>query len=294
MERLHRRHTISTLAWLGAGVVIVDLLARVTSPAVGFLNLALVWPLMQQLGFLVHDGALTAWSRRRLIGAAVGSLGLLGTLMALGYSPNMLVNLNPPTLALVFLGLAQFFLLVAVRPRMNDALDSPRSRKITTALSGWSMGVYLWHLPVALILVAMLGGLHAGLPRPESLSWWFTRIPWLAAVLALTTATVAAATRIERLVPGPLAKLSGLVSHIGTVTGGETPTRLVSDPSVNARSSHLIPSVSAVSRSSAVAAVVTCILGTATVLILGAASWVGVPVGIILLWSSVLISASHR
>ncbi|WP_291279502.1 acyltransferase [Galactobacter sp.] len=270
MERLHRRHGVSVLAWLGAGVVIVDLLARVTSPAVGFLNLALVWPLMQQLGFLVHDGALQAWSRRRLIGAAAGSLGLLGTLMALGYSPNMLVNLNPPTLALVFLGLAQFFLLVAVRPRMNAALDSPRARKITSALSGWSMGVYLWHLPVALVLVAVLGGLNAGLPRPESLSWWFTRIPWMVAVFGCTAAAAAAARRIQ----GLLLSVGAARSAVQSVRGRR--------PGMNR------PVLTATLSASA------AIVGTATVLLLGAASWVGVGVGVALIWFSVLLSHQRR
>lgn len=289
MAWLHQQHRMATLAGLGAGVVVVDLLARVTAPGVGFLNLALVWPLMQQLGFLVLDGVAATWSRRRLLGAAAGCLGLLGTLMALGYSPNMLVNLNPPTLALVFLGLAQFFLLVLLRPAIDSALTAPRAAKVATGLSAWSMGVYLWHLPMALLLVSVLGGLGAGLPQPESLAWWFTRIPWLLAVAGTTVAMVAAAKRVEPVLLRSLSALVRLLHTMGAVQGfTRMSRRLQARAGVRSRSTRMA-GPSAVALVSVVAAVV----GTGAVLILGGASWVGVPVAVVLLWTSVFLSSQR-
>ena len=53
----HERGPVLTVAAIGAGVLLVDLLHSRACVPVGYLNLALVWPLLQQLGFLLADGA---------------------------------------------------------------------------------------------------------------------------------------------------------------------------------------------------------------------------------------------
>jgi peptidoglycan/LPS O-acetylase OafA/YrhL len=280
MAWLHRRHRWSTLAWLAVGAVAVDVLARATTSGLGFLNLALVWPLLQQLGFLVLDGVGSTCSRRRLLGGAAGCLALLGVLVGLGYSPNMLVNLNPPTSALLCLGGAQFFLLVALRPRLDAALVSTRARTTVAKLSGWSMGVYLWHLPMALVLVAVLGGMNMGLPRPESMAWWFTRIPWLLAVAALTVIVVPVALRLESI-------LFRAGAVLGRMLRFATGFRGLARVACAARARwHAVASPAAVT----VVAVVSAVIGTGAVLVLGGSSWVGVPVACALLWTSVYLS----
>jgi hypothetical protein len=46
------------------------------------------------------------------------------------------------------------------------------------------MTVYLWHMPVILLLVALVWGAGLPLPAPHTGAWWASRIPWLIAVAA--------------------------------------------------------------------------------------------------------------
>lgn len=221
MMRMHGLRPTVTLLGLGGGIVIVDAV-RLTAelPAVGYANLVFVWLLMQQLGFLLSDGRVEVWASRRVrmgLGAGTGArrsggvprgmllsivvLGLLVVVVTRGpYSVDMLVNLNPPTAALALLGLAQFFALSAVKPRLDRwwhaADDSEHSGAVSargamrvraiaragSAVSAGSMTLYLWHMPVVLAVAAAIWAVGLPLPAPHSEAWWLTRIPWLVAL----------------------------------------------------------------------------------------------------------------
>src|SRR5699024_9800722 len=99
------------------------------------------------------------------------------------FSPNMLVNLNPPTGALVLLGVAQLCVLRLLYARLNRAL-SPAQRAsgsetntgitLTEATptfgvvpvqfwgrviawgNAFGMQVYLWHMSVVIVLIGAL------------------------------------------------------------------------------------------------------------------------------------------
>lgn len=116
----HARRPLATLVVLALGVVVVDA-ARFSSGVeeVGLLNLLFVWPLVQQFGFWYADG----WFDRRhpltLVGIAAACYLLLWPLTAVGpYSTSMLGNLNPPTVPLVVLGIAQACLLRLLKPAL--------------------------------------------------------------------------------------------------------------------------------------------------------------------------------
>lgn len=264
MARLHARHRVATLAWLGTGVLLIDLGARSWGPGLGYLNLGLLWLLMQQLGFLVLDGVGPTFSRPRLFGAAAACVLAFAGLVACGWSPDLLVNLNPPTAALMVAGLAQFFLLVALKPRLDAWLSAPRTARRAARLNACSMGLYLWHLPVALGIVAVLGGIGAGLPQPMSGAWWATRLPWLVSVVGASLLAVAGASRLE----------AGVRSLLGSWPGRP----------------DLVPHTPTTALAVAVCAVVAGIGGTTTVLLTGASSWVGVPVAVGMMWSAVVLA----
>ncbi len=199
MVRAHDRARVLTPIGLLAGVVAVDVIRLATGvQAVGFLNLVLVWLLVQQLGFHLADGAVDASSRFALWGIAVGSLALLAVLTVVGpYPVDMLVNLNPPSVCLVVLGVAQVALFQLARPRIRAWASRPVPARVISAIGERAMTVYLWHMPVliglaglSLILSLRLG---VNLPLPLSSEWWLTRPLWLlgaAVVVALVTLTV--------------------------------------------------------------------------------------------------------
>ena len=122
-----------------------------------------LWCAVQQLGFIVADGQLA-----RLVGAwwlIVASNVLLGCSYRLGlYSGNMLVNLNPPNVTLLLLGVSQAAALQLFRPVLARAASVAWVRRMVVVAGRRSMTVYLWHLP---LLAAMSGILLlAAFPKP--------------------------------------------------------------------------------------------------------------------------------
>ncbi|MFZ4895033.1 acyltransferase family protein [Plantibacter sp. Mn2098] len=184
----HGKRPVLTLASLIAAAVAVDVLRFGTGiEGIGFLNLVFVWLAVQQLGFWLADGRFDALSMRSRVSIMAGSLlGLLLLTMLGPYSVDMLNNLNPPTICLIVLGAAQLMLFTLLRDRLRLAAERPRIGAVVDALGARSMTVYLWHMPVIIVLAAGLlvlnAVVHLPLPEPLSAGWWATRPIWLLAV----------------------------------------------------------------------------------------------------------------
>ncbi|QUH05921.1 acyltransferase [Saccharopolyspora erythraea] len=220
LVRAHEAAPGRTLAGLLALVLAVDLLAS-AAPAAGLANLAFVWLTVQQIGFCYADG----WFRGRAWPAwgAAGALALLLTITTGGlYSANMYTNLNPPTVCLVLLGVAQICLVALAAPRLRRWLERPRVRGSVDAMGRCSLTVYLWHMPALVLLAALL--LVARAPWPEVFSdgWWLTRLPWIAGIALIVRAVVALVGGFEHRAggagaPSPGAAALGVLAAIAGV-----------------------------------------------------------------------------
>jgi fucose 4-O-acetylase-like acetyltransferase len=202
MVRAHERARLATPLLLLAAVVAVDA-TRLTSgvAAVGFLNLLFVWLLVQQLGFWLADGAVDRLRRRARAAVLVAALASLLGLTSGPYPADMFVNLNPPTVCLVVLGVAQLMVFSLLRSRFTALAAWTPARRAIAVLGERGMTVYLWHLPVLIALAAVLLVLEAaGVPLPEPVSpeWWAGRPLWLAAAALAVAPVVAALSRFER------------------------------------------------------------------------------------------------
>lgn len=217
MAALHERRPLLTIAGLGAAVLAVDVLGTRAGSPLGYLNLALVWPLMQQVGFAMLDGACATWSRRRLTAGMLAAVAAVFVLIALGWSPDMLVNLNPPTAAIALLGTAQFFGLMLLRPRLDALTSAPAVARAAERASAWAMGVYLWHMPLILALAAAFWAAGFPLPEPHSAAWWATRLPWVVVILAIV---VPFAARIVRVDEPALRLADRVVRRLGAAATG--------------------------------------------------------------------------
>lgn len=196
----HERAPWITIGMLGLGVVAVDV-ARLQSgiEGLGYLNLGFVWLTIQQLGFWWADGRVTAQSRGRLWLGLAASLGvLLALVVSGGYSADMYENLNPPTVALVLLGLAQLFVLALLAPTLRRAAARPRLAGAIELIGGRSMTIYLWHMPALVLLAGVLFAVDLPYADPLSAGWWLTRPAWLVGVGVATALLVRAAEGFER------------------------------------------------------------------------------------------------
>ncbi|WP_166821424.1 acyltransferase family protein [Brevibacterium limosum] len=219
-----------SLAALAGAVIVVDSLVAVTGmTGLGYLNFLLVWSLVQQLGFFYAD-ALDRPVRRPITWSVlvVALLALVGLVATGVYSPNMLVNLNPPTGALVLLGVVQMCGLRLGHARLGRMLNAAHENKSTSTSEAaldprvlraqiwgrviawgnrYGMHVYLWHMSIVIVLIGGLGTLAQAvslvpgaselvLQEIESSWWWATRLPWLIVVMVLSGLVAMAAERV--------------------------------------------------------------------------------------------------
>lgn len=144
------------------------------------------------------DGRPPGLGRSALAGIIVASNLALGVLVLLGLYPgNMLVNLNPPNVTLLFLGISQAAALQLFRPALTRAAGVRWVRKMLATAGRRAMTVYLWHLP---LLAAMAGFLLlTGFPQPAggTAAWWWGRPLVLLAVIVLLLPVLALFGRLE-------------------------------------------------------------------------------------------------
>ncbi|MGP4916847.1 acyltransferase family protein [Brachybacterium tyrofermentans] len=196
MLRAHERAPLGTLAVLGAGALGVDALRSLTGvDAVGYANLAFVWLALQQLGFFLAEGRLDALRPVTRMRIGAGAVALLAGAFALGiFSPDLIAQMNPPTSALILVGVAQTAAFTLLRPTLAALITRPRISAVTAFVTARTMTLYLWNLPVLLTMAGVSAYLaeHGGLllPDPSGLLWWTLRPSWLVLSLVLT-ATVA-------------------------------------------------------------------------------------------------------
>jgi Acyltransferase family len=171
--------------------------------AIGYLNLLLVWLLVQQLGFHLADGSVDGLSRPTLWGIAAAALALLAVLTVVGpYPVDMLENLNPPSVCLVVLGIAQLALFQVARPSISAWVERADASRLISSAGERAMTVYLWHMPVLIALAGLGLAANAGfglpLPEPLSLEWWATRPLWLGLAAAAVVPISLVFGRFER------------------------------------------------------------------------------------------------
>ena len=239
MVRLHERHRVLTFAALAAGVVAVDIVRGATGViAIGLLNMAFVWLLLQQLGFAVADGSLDRLRRGALLAVTGVAAGAAAVLIRTGAAPaDLIAALNPPMAILVVVGVAQTAVFLALRPRLRAAVAGSRTAAVVSWVNGRAMTIYSWHMLVVIALAGILLLAHVGLPAPLTAAWWASRPLWFAAVLVAVALVVAvtgrreaaresAAARVGRM-RATGATLTGVAGVVTILVGGSSPSAWV-------------------------------------------------------------------
>ena len=196
-------------------------------PAVGAVNYLTVYVLLHQLGYLWADDRLPTrpWPQ-----VAIGLTGVAALVVMIGPGPYPLTmvpiagtdlpnNLNPPSAALVALGMCQLAVALLARSRVTGWLQRPVPWTAVALPGRRLMTIYLWH-QTAMLAVANATILTGVWPLPTGVdgSWWATRPLWLLLCAATLGVLVAAVGRFESpppprpagLAPRPAAALAGV------------------------------------------------------------------------------------
>ena len=186
MAGLHERRPKTTLLVLLLAAIAIDVARYSTGNVlIGLVNLAFVWLLIQQFGFWYADGwfARRSWWQLVLIAAACFA-SLIPLTTVFPYSVDMLTNLNPPTVPLIAIGLAQACLLQLLKRPLTALMTTKGARAIVFAVGSRLMTIYLWHLPVIIILAGIALLIPGASPAPASEAWWLSRPLMYVLVLA--------------------------------------------------------------------------------------------------------------
>src|SRR5690606_38984967 len=103
--------------------------------------------------FFLADGRIGALTRRtRTVLALTAAGGLVLTVATGVYSPDLIENINPPTTALFFVGVAHTMLMSLLRERLNAWSRMPLGARLRGFITPRAMTIYLWHMPVLLVM----------------------------------------------------------------------------------------------------------------------------------------------
>ena len=206
-HRFYRAVGTASFWCFALGAAVVDFLAySLELPALRWANYALVWLGVHQLGFMWQDGRIAG--PRQALPLALAGVGLLIALIALmGYPVSMLTvpgetfsNSRPPSLALLALGVFHTGVLLAIEAPARRWLQRSAPWTLTVLVNSRIMTLYLWHLTVMVLLVALAMqfggiGLHT---LPGSGDWWPVRLLWLGVLFAVLQAFIALFGRFEQ------------------------------------------------------------------------------------------------
>ncbi|SIT74888.1 acyltransferase [Microbacterium sp. RU33B] len=203
-----------TVVVLAVAVVGVDALRYSTGlEDIGLFNLAFVWLLCQQFGILYFRGVFDRLRGPVLVVIAIACYLALWPLTALGpYDVSMLENLNPPTLPLVVLGLAQACILRLLKDPLTALMRHRVAQGVVFIVGGRLMTIYLWHLPVILAVTGLTLLIPGAAPAPATAAWWWSRIPMFLVVMGLLYALSLVVARWEAMPSLPPAPRTGAVA----------------------------------------------------------------------------------
>ncbi len=150
---LHRRFGAAVVLGMGAGIALLDALARGLELSwAAWISAGVVWLFAHQLGYLWRtDGAaLTAGGR---VGLAAVGLSSLVLLTALGYPRSMVAlpgdtesNMFPPNATIAALAVFQLGLILLAGPLTARLLHRRGVWRAVVAVNATTLTLFVWHM----------------------------------------------------------------------------------------------------------------------------------------------------
>jgi peptidoglycan/LPS O-acetylase OafA/YrhL len=221
---LHERFRWWVPAAMTVGCVAADLIGFVGGlHLVRWANVVFVLLLPHQLGHFLGDGSLARLPRRYFWAMVVVGLGGLLILTnpplwqlfgharyrwfpgigtypksLLGTDVEVVSNAFPPTLCFLLGGVWSIGAAMLVRPALQRWLRRPGPWKITIAVNGVIMTLFLWHMTAYLLAILLLWPLGLGHQQDSTPAWWWERFVWLGVPAVILFGLVAIFGRFER------------------------------------------------------------------------------------------------
>lgn len=189
----HDRFGLLCIVWLVGAAALVDVFRfHHHIPALGLVNLVIVWGCCHQLGFFYDR--LVAMTRQTHWVLFWSGLFALMALTNTGLYPRSMVgvpgesisNMAPPTLCILALCVFQIGVAMLVRPWVLAKLDEPRWQRFSDAANRFSMPLFLWHTTGYAIAFGLLWVLGVHPPQEANPHWWLTRPLYLVVPLLVT------------------------------------------------------------------------------------------------------------
>ena len=221
------RSPVLLAGWLML-ILAVDVIRLNLWPAVGWVNMVLVWGWLHQVGYWWPD--LRQRPKPRLMLGAAASMGAALLLAYLGPYSNSMVsfggdpepsNLSPPTVVAALHGLALILIVAAAWSLLERVLAAPRLWTAVALLGSSGMGLYLWHIPVV-GLVAGSFMLAGSSPPPFGLGWWAVHLGTVVVAVAgawLLAGAAAGPERRLRRIAGARTQTTGVAMVLMCLAG---------------------------------------------------------------------------
>jgi len=236
MMRLHERHGVWVLVALFAAALAVDAFRFLVIGGVlgigpvppggyglgqelfGVPNVLFVWLFAQQIGFFLYDDAFarrTWWQLALMI--VGGYAGLWGLVSLGGYAQSMLGNQWPPTATMALLAIIQAAALTRLHAPLTALMRTRIAQGAVFLIGSRLMTIYLWHLPMIMVLIGIELLLPLPLPAPGSPVWWWTRPVFAIVVLAAVLLLSRWLGRFEKVPPLARAQRPSTATTVGAV-----------------------------------------------------------------------------
>ena len=135
----------------------------------------------------------------------------------------MLGNQWPPTAPMAVLAVIQASALTLLHAPLTAIMRTRAAKGAVFLIGSRLMTVYLWHLPLIMVLIGIELLLPLPLPAPGSPAWWWTRPVFFIVVLAAVWVLSLWLVRFEKVrsgdaaVPSPAATVGAVLLFVAPV-----------------------------------------------------------------------------
>jgi hypothetical protein len=209
--RLHAAGGVLTLTGMAATVALVDVgRFQLGIEALGYLNSALVWVFVHQLGYFYRDRSLERIGWRGQLSIVLAAIAGLLVLTSLPVYPRSMVatreldvsHMWPTTAVIGVVALLQVGLAMLVRPALAGWLRRRTVWRTVIALNAVVLTLFLWHMTAKVAVLGAYEALGFELLTEPTAAWWLQRPLWLLGPAVVLAALTAAAAPVELRVRG--------------------------------------------------------------------------------------------